>query len=236
MSRENYMQKTADELGFTKDISNIPTVSDAVRLTPSVRRPNIRKHVVELIPPENTPPTLLCAVVKHLVTVGARFEAQTSHQTYLCGAAEWHFTDALTNPNVDDGRMHPYEQTVIYTHEGKPVIVAKGDPHGKPAAIVCGNIDGDDRFTLGMMGLLRNQYDLRPKFQSETAGVVTRPVPDSLRMQIIRPSTWISFPPDVRRRMIDLDDGPSALYAHVHKHGSIEQLAQTAAQLVDHKT
>ncbi len=233
MRKENYLQITARELGSTKELYPIPTVSDAVRLTQLVRRPVTRRHAAEFALPEGTPPTLLCGIVKQLVEVNARFEPPEG-ETYLCGAAEWHFTNALANPHVEDGRKHPYEQTIIYTHNKRPIIVAKGDPHGKPAAIVCGSIDdGDKRFTLGMMGLLRNRYDLRPSFHSDTAGVVIRSIPDDLRMRIIRPSTWVSFPPDIRRNMINHAGELSGADAEVHRHGSIEKLAQAAARLVD---
>lgn len=226
---ENYLQRTAEELGLTKKLHAVQTVEDAVRLTQAAISITARRHASSA---ETHPTTLLGNAVKRLVETGASFETR-DNGVFLCGAAEWHFADALVNPAVNDGRPDYYELTTIYTRQGTPVLVAKGDPHGKPAAIVCGETEGDDRFTLGMMGHIYSGHNFRPRFKGQRPGVIVKPLPDDLIMKVIRPSTWVSFPPEVRKDLVNMPYEMSDAMAKVHKHWSIEKTARAAQSLLD---
>lgn len=173
------------------------------------------------------PLTTLSRVVRRLVSINASFEPETPGN-YLCGTAEWHFFHALDNPDLEDGRKDHYTQSVIYTHNGKPKLITKGEPHGKSATIVCDEIPGDTRFTTGMMGVLYNRYGNKPIFKQPKPGIVVREVNEGMKFNIIRPSTFVAFPPEVRSSLLNDNSEISDFYAEPHRTKSIDDLRISA--------
>lgn len=231
MSSLDYLKQTADDLGVRMHSDGIATVSDAIRLTQSVRRVISRFRSSSEHQAEIRTSTQLGTIVRHLISVGAPLE--TDSRLYSCGVAEWHFFDALKNLSLGDGREGDYRQTIIYTHHGSPIIITKGDPHGKHSSIVCGEILGDTRFPIGTIGTLYNAHDLRPKFEKPAPGLVVREIDEGMQFKVIRPSTLTAFPPNVRRGLLNLNSELSGAYAEVHKMRTITSLANSAKKLTE---
>lgn len=226
---EKYMQATAEELTVPNPLNICASVKHAVMLTRYVRHPDVRQWAAsafDLFPPE----TALGHLLQRLIQVDAQFE---QHDTglFLCDMAEWNFFNAVENPELHDGRSDDYSQTTIYTHDKNPILITKGDPHGKRSTIVCGEIPGDNRFILGTMGVLYNRFDNSPDFKKNEPGIIQRDIDEGLKLKVTRPSTLVAFPLEARLKLSnnpsDLDD----VYATAHKTKTIDDLAKLAASI-----
>lgn len=226
-SVESYFKRTADELG----VAQAPTtVSGMLKLTQSIRELPVRDAAVSPTV-VSQPITYLGKLLRRLVKTNAQFE-DVAAGAFLCGTAEWNFFEALRNPNRSDGRKGDYSQTTIYVNSGKPILVTKGDPHGKLATIVCDEVPGDDRFVAGVMGILHNAYGFTPDFKKPTPGILVRELNDGLTLNVVRPSTFVAFPLEARLGLLYDSDKMRDVHAEVHQTNTIEDLAKLASRFV----